>query len=266
MKIDIEAMPGEGGALLWPAPAGVPSCFKVVFATRVAVATEGPGFVNYGFDGIPGAAEARRNLCRLTGLNFDKLTVGRQKHTATAAVVDESLAGTGRDAPNESLAATDALITGLRGVPLGVTTADCVPVLLADPTAKAAAAVHAGWRGTVAGIVANTIEGMKRNFGSAPQNISAFLGPAIGPCCYEVGDDLLDQLPNGDMIFVEKREGRNYLNLYSWNAARLCDEGLDPKNIYVSEICTCCRPDLFFTYRGDKNCRGLNFSMIARLG
>jgi polyphenol oxidase len=265
LKIDIEALPGEGGVLVWPAPSGAPAGFKIVFATRVAVAPDGPHFVNYGFDGIPGAAESRRKLCRANGLSFERLTVGRQKHTATAALIDEALAGIGHDGPDDRLAETDALVTGLAGVPLAVTTADCVPILIADPVAKAAAAVHAGWRGTHAGIIANTVALMKERFGSSPRNLSVFLGPAIGPCCYEIGGDLYGLLPEGDRIFVEEREGRQFLNLYAWNAARLCDEGIEPKNVFLSEICTSCRTDLFFSYRGDRNCRGLNFSMIARL-
>ena len=265
MKIDIETLPGVGSVLLWPLPDGAPAGFKMVFATRVSLSPRGSEFVNYSVDGNTGGADARRNLCRATGLKFDKLTVGRQMHTATAALIDESLAGAGRDAIDERLTATDALVTALSDVPLGVTTADCVPILLADPVAKAAAAIHAGWRGTVGGVIAESVALMTGKLGCDPRNIRAYLGPAIGPCCYEVGGDLLDMLTISDMEFVRNREGRKYLDLYAWNAARLCDEGLEPKNINSADVCTCCRTDLFFSHRGDKECRGLNFSMIARL-
>ena len=265
MKLDFRTLPGEGGVLLWPVPAEEPPGFRIVFATRVALTPRGPRFVNYGFDGISGAVAARRNLCRFVGLPFDKFTVGKQVHSAAAARVGEAAAGAGRETPGTGIPATDALVTGLAGVPLAVTTADCVPILLADPVAKVAAAIHAGWRGALAGVVENTVALMKSGFGCEPWNIRAYIGPAIGPCCYEVGGDLTARLSPADMVFVEDRGGRHYLDLRAWNADRLLATGLEKKNVAAADVCTCCHAELFFSHRGDRDCIGSNVCVIARL-
>lgn len=263
MKLDCRALPGEGGVLLWPAPEDVPDGFRIVFATRVFLSPRGLGFVNYGFTGIPGSDAAKRNLCRILGLNFEKLTLCRQTHSADVALVDETSAGTGRGDADSIAITADALATDIEGVPLAVTTADCVPILIADPAARAAAAVHAGWRGTASGIVGNAVAAMRNNFRSEPRAMRAYLGPSIGPCCYEIGDELAAGLAKEDKEYIIERDGGRFLDLRAWNAARLRSAGLNPANIHAADACTKCRADLFFSYRGDKERMGSNISIIA---
>jgi len=265
LRIEHRTLPGEGGALFWPVTAYVPAGFRVAFATRVVLTSGTPRFVNYGFDGIPGAAAARRFLCRTLEIPFEGLTVGKQMHTAAAMRIDMETAGSGNEAPNGKMPISDGLATNLTGVTLGVTTADCIPILLADPVAKAIASIHAGWRGTLTGVIDNTITLMKNEFGADPANIFAYLGPSIGPCCYEVKDDTISRLAEADKLFLEKRGAAVYFDLRSWNTGRLRKNGIDPQNIWIADVCTCCHTELFFSHRGDKICKGLNFSTITRL-
>jgi polyphenol oxidase len=168
----------------------------------------------------------------------------------------------------------DASLTNSRGILLGVQTADCVPILLADPKERAIAAIHAGWRGTLARIAQKTVGEMRRHFGSNPANILAVLGPAIGACCYEVGTELVteftSQFADAEEYFDEPRTGEEpnplqwlnmmppghqpppknvRLDLRKANRSQLVAAGLRNANIFVSDLCTACHTDLFFSYR-----------------
>ncbi len=265
MRLEYHSLPGEGGALLWPLTAYVPVGFRVAFATRVVLTPGTPRFVNYGFDGIPGATAARRSLCKMLDIPFEGLTVGKQMHSSAVIRVDAESAGTGNDTPNTKMPISDGLATSLTGVTLGVTTADCIPILLAEPNTKAIASVHAGWRGILAGIIENTVSLMKTDLGADPANIFAYLGPSIGPCCYEVKDDTISRLSESDKLFLERRAGAVFFDLRAWSTGRLRKSGIDSQKIWNADVCTCCHTELFFSHRGDKTCKGLNFSMITRL-
>jgi YfiH family protein len=168
----------------------------------------------------------------------------------------------------------DASLTNSRGMLLGVQTADCVPILLVDPKERAIAAIHAGWRGTLARIAQKTVGEMRRHFGSNPANILAALGPAIGACCYEVGTELVteftSQFADAEEYFDEPRTGEEpnplqwlnkmppghqpppknvRLDLRKANRSQLVAAGLRNANIFVSDLCTACHTDLFFSYR-----------------
>lgn len=257
-------LPGETGILLWTVGDAAPPGFKVVFATKVTLAPGGPRFVDYGYSGGGEAAEARRKLCLILGLPFESLTSGEQVHSANVAVVDRRLAGSGRENSGDRLPGTDAMVTGLEGVPLAVFTADCVPILLVGPAAKTVAAVHAGWRGIVAGIIENTIGFLEREYDCAPRNLRAYLGPCIGPCCYEVREDLVSRLSPKELAFVGEREGRRFLNLKACCAGRIAALGVEPSNIWAADACTRCLPELFFSHRGDGQNKGSNISIVAR--
>ncbi|HVS89622.1 MAG TPA: peptidoglycan editing factor PgeF [Candidatus Acidoferrum sp.] len=182
----------------------------------------------------------------------------------------------------------DASATNQPGLLLGVQTADCVPILLVDPKKRAVAAVHAGWRGTLQRIVMKAIGRMHMQFGSRPADLLAALGPAIGGCCYEVGTEVaaafFTQFPNAAEWFDELRTGDEpnplqwlsmmppghqpppknvYLDLRKANRAELLDAGLREKNIFVSDFCTACRRDLFFSYRKEGAQSGRLMSVIG---
>jgi YfiH family protein len=182
----------------------------------------------------------------------------------------------------------DASITNRPGLLLAVQTADCVPILLVDPKKRAVAAIHAGWRGTLARIVIKAIGQMQMHFATNPADLLAAIGPSIGPCCYEVGTEVAtqfhSQFPEAPGWFDELRTGdepnpiqwlnrmppghqpppKNVrLDLKKANRAQLLAAGLRPQNIIVSDLCTACRPDLLFSYRKQGPRSGRLLSVIA---
>jgi YfiH family protein len=147
----------------------------------------------------------------------------------------------------------DALITNRPGLAISIRTADCYPILLADPQRRAVAAIHAGWRGTAAQIVRKTLEEMATEFGTDPRAVSAAIGPGIGACCYEVGEEVARQFGV---------EGRTHLDLASENRKQLEAAGVPPQNIEVLGVCTFCDAEHFFSYRREKEKAGRMTSFI----
>jgi len=157
----------------------------------------------------------------------------------------------------------DAAITSLSGVLLSVQTADCVPILLADSHARAIAAVHAGWRGTAAHIVETTVAELGRHYPIKPQDIVAAIGPHIGVCCYEIGEEVVDAIR--DTAAIERRPEwpKPHLNLGEANRRQLLRAGIPEKQIESSSLCTRCREDLFFSYRRDGARTGHMLSVVG---
>lgn len=172
----------------------------------------------------------------------------------------------------------DALISRARGLLLAIQTADCIPILLVDPRRRFIAAVHAGWRGTLARIAAKAVGRMQMEFGADPEDLLAALGPGIHRCCYEVGPDVVREFAaqhpgardwfDGSFDAMSSGEDPNplpwlsmmppghepapprcKLDLYAANAAILAAAGLKQKNIFCSDLCTSCHTDLLFSYR-----------------
>ena len=157
--------------------------------------------------------------------------------------------------------ACDALITNRVGVALGVTIADCVPILLFDPVRKAIGIVHAGWRGTSQEIAVQTIEQMRKDFGVEPAHIRVFIGPSAGACCYEVGEDVAVKFKNKIVSFKTKR---TFVDLKKENAAQFVCQGVNTKNIEVSRHCTICESGLFHSFRRDGATSGRMMAVICR--
>ena len=152
----------------------------------------------------------------------------------------------------------DALITDVAGAMVAVRTADCIPVLLVDTRLRAVAAVHAGWRGTVQRISALTVDAMISRFGSRPQDLTAAIGPGIGPCCYEVGEEVAAQFPERADL-----QGRTRVDLPEANRRQLIAAGLSPERIYKAGLCTCCSGEEFYSWRREHSRSG---RMIAAAG
>ena len=150
----------------------------------------------------------------------------------------------------------DAVVAGGPGVVAGVAVADCVPVLIADARTGAAAAVHAGWRGAVAGVVTAALVRMAADLGTRPDDVRLAIGPSIGPCCFEVGPEVVAAVEaawpsaRGAGAIVD-RQPRPHVDL--WRLARLAAEswGVRPEAIDVAAVCTSCQRDRFFSYRRD---------------
>jgi YfiH family protein len=148
----------------------------------------------------------------------------------------------------------DALLENTPGAVVAVRTADCIPVLLVDERLRAVAAVHAGWRGTVACIVQRAVESMRERFGTSPANLHAAIGPGIGQCCYEVGPEVAAQFGG---------QGRTHIDLAGANRRQLVEAGVTPGRIYASNLCTMCRPEDFHSFRRDGEAAGRLFSFAG---
>ncbi len=185
----------------------------------------------------------------------------KQVHGTDALVLDRPVAR------GEAFAGGwDALVTDQAEVLLTVRTADCVPVLVHDPVRNVVAAIHAGWRGAVAGIVPRTLSIMRQRFGSEPRSIWIGVGPSAGPCCYEVDEPVLAQLREGftgwRTVVLETGPNKAVLDLRSLVRRQAEAAGLAEEHISSVNVCTICHPDLFYSYRRDGTVRGTMVSGI----
>jgi YfiH family protein len=159
----------------------------------------------------------------------------------------------------------DALITDIPGVYVGVVTADCVPILLAargkDGGCTAVAAVHAGWRGTALKIAEKAVFALQDRFGVRPENTKAFIGPCVCQSCYETGPEVSQALGPQAAPFICEKGGKHYPDLRRINALWLQNAGV--REIHVSEECTCCRPDVYWSHRRHGTERGTQISAIC---
>jgi hypothetical protein len=161
---------------------------------------------------------------------------------------------------------TDALITAEQGIPLMLFFADCVPVLIFDPVGKAVAAVHAGWKGTVASIGQKAVLAMQERFGTRPEDCLAAIGPSIGPCCYEVDQPVVEALeqafPWWEDLIIPRGE-RWMLDLWEANRRQLEAIGVHKRNIEISGVCTSCNTELFYSHRAEKGKTGRFGAIIS---
>jgi YfiH family protein len=184
-------------------------------------------------DGAEARADALARVARaLDGRG--RLLLLRQVHGARVV-----------EAPWDGAPEADASVASSPGLILGIQTADCLPVLLVDPRRRAVAAAHAGWKGTAAGIATRAVEALVGR-GSDPRDLVAAIGPGIGPCCYEVGEELRDALgPSAAPFFRPGPNGRPHLDLRALNARQLEAAGLAAGAIHHVADCTRCRADLY---------------------
>ena len=153
----------------------------------------------------------------------------------------------------------DAIVSNAPGILAGVKTADCVPILIGDPRTGAFAAVHAGWRGTLAAVGTKALKRMVTEYETNPDDVLVAIGPAAGACCYEVGTDVIQSFRNSfpkQDLFTETRTDHACIDLLKANRAQLTLAGVAPERINVAPLCTMCRTDLFFSYRREKNVQG----------
>lgn len=155
------------------------------------------------------------------------------------------------DAARSCATAADIIMTNTADTAVAVMAADCVPILLFDPVTGAAGAAHAGWRGTASGVAQAAVREMTAQFGSRPADLIAAIGPSIGPCCYQVGEDVLAAFgSNGRRWCFRLRDGW-MLNLWNATSDQLVEAGLQTGNVHSSELCTAMHADLLDSYRRD---------------
>lgn len=203
-------------------------------------------------DDSAAVVDNRRRVCRALGCGLDDLVSCEQVHGTRIAVVDDKDAGRGAMEYSTALPQTDGLITATPGVMLSLYFADCVPVLLLDPVTPAVGLAHAGWKGTAGRIAVRALEAMAETFGTSPSDCLAAVGPSIGPCCYEVGEEVAQAVAasvDGGERCVG-RDGRLHtLDLPEANMLQLADAGIRPESIAAAGICTRCQADGFFSHR-----------------
>ena len=161
-----------------------------------------------------------------------------------------------------AVAQCDALVTDQKGVILGVLSADCVPILLYDPTHGVVAAIHAGWRGSAAKITAKCVATIQKEFDTDPSDIVAGIAPSIGRCCYEVGGEVAAHFAQYEGV-VESQGEKYMLDLPEVNRLQLVTAGVPSSHIELSGICTACHDEDFFSYRKTGGCSGRFLTMIG---
>jgi len=254
------------------------------FSTRPSGAStlESEKVLNLGFmewDARENVLANRRKLQSALGAANFHLAALKQIHSDVIHLVSPSV---------KDPCKGDASATNRAGILLAIQTADCVPILLVDPRKRAVAAIHAGWRGTLARITEKAVGRMQLEFGSNPAHLLAAIGPSIGPCCYEVAADFVTkftaQFADAQDYFDEARTGdepnplqwlnmkppghqpppKNVrLNLRKANRSQLLAAGLRHQNIFTSDLCTACRTDLLFSHRREGPLSGRLMSVIG---
>jgi YfiH family protein len=234
------------------------------FSTRLGGVSDGPyAGLNLGLSSGDDEAAVRANRARWAealGLPAPFFTL----HQVHGPVVYDLTAD---DATEPAAFQGDGIVTAAPGRAIGVFTADCAPILLAAPATGVVAAVHAGWRGTVAGVAAAAVATMAARHGVAPADLVAAIGPTIGPCCFEVGDEVVAALraaPWAGMAdAVVPRTPKAHADLFAANAAQLVAAGLRPENVHASRACTACDATSFYSWRRDAGTTGRLQAVIA---
>lgn len=241
--------------------------FANAFSTRgggVSAFPEGSlNLAGFDQDSAENIRENRRRFISALGGGWS-LAACWQVHGSDVLVIREP------DDPRSESERCDALATNLKGVLLGVKTADCVPVVIGDPRSGACAAVHAGWRGTLAEIVKSALARLREEFGTKAADVRAALGPAALGCCYEVGAEVVEpfrsKFTDAASLFKPTHGGHALVDLHEANRRQLVEAGVAAERIHALPLCTMCRPDLFFSYRQDRKLYGRTGRLLSVIG
>lgn len=202
-------------------------------------------------------------MAKTMGVELADMVYSHQTHTTNVLRVTREHAGMGFTV-TRNFHDVDGFVTDVPGLMLVTAYADCVPLYFADTRLHVIGLSHSGWRGTVNNMAQATVDKMSYEFGSRPCDIAAFIGPSICASCYEVGDDVARNFRDrygaeSEKILTKKEaasEDKYYLNLHAANRINMLNAGISPQNIHVTDICTCCNPELLFSHRASKGKRG----------
>lgn len=220
---------------------------KAIFTTRVDGDRNNPlrGF-NLSFtEGFEEEVtiKNRSHVASLFEVSLNSFILPVQRHTDKVCIII--------DPTTQSPIEADAVITSMKGIVLGVLVADCVPILVYDPEAGIVGAIHAGWRGTSSGIIKKSLSLMKKEFNTSLSKTRISIGPSIKWCCYEVGHDVLNAIEKetGNITEYSRGKGNGKYCVDLATANRLQAESLGIRNIWISEECTSCYPEKYYSYR-----------------
>ena len=235
------------------------------FSTRLGGVSEGIfSSMNVSFtrgDREEAVRENYRRLGAAMGFSCENLVCSDQTHTVNLRVVTEEDRGKGFVRPKD-YTDIDGLVTDVPGLVLAAFYADCVPLYLVDPVRRCIGLSHAGWRGTVGKIGKKTVELMREQYGSRPEDLVAAIGPSICQSCYEVSKDVIEKFQEAfderfwPELFYEKDGGKYQLNLWRANELGFLEAGVRAERIAAAGVCTCCNPELLFSHRASRGRRG----------
>lgn len=208
----------------------------------------------YSEDDIDCVAENRERLAGILNISEEDIIVPHQTHDDKVLIVDEAFLRKTDLEKVQILNGVDALITNQRNICIGITTADCVPVLVYDPEKQILAAVHAGWKGTIAKIAGKTVAKMIDVFDCNPNNLYMGIGPCISQKHFEVGDEVVAAFEKAGFLMDEisyrdEETGKAHIDLQRTNQLILIEAGIPEKNIEEANLCTFANPDKFFSAR-----------------
>lgn len=196
-------------------------------------------------DDIKNVMQNHQELSQLLEFEQNNLIHMKQIHSADVHIVQDN-----DDFTNPQ--SCDALITNKTSTPLMVMVADCSPILFYDEKEKLIAAVHAGRQGAFKNIIKNTLQTMQNRFNAKPQNIVVSIGASIGVCCYEVGAEIYEEAKSLHLEYAfEQRDGSYYLDVNKILKKQLLDSGINPNNLEISQDCTCCNTQKYYSYRAE---------------
>ncbi len=243
------------------------------FSTRLGGVSQPPhASLNISFsrpDDPHAVLENRRRLAAALGFQLHDVVVAAQVHGTTVTSVLPEHRGRGAFSADTVLPPSDALITDQPGLVLWGSFADCTPVLFVDPVRHVVGLAHAGWQGTVGDIVGATVAALQDNFACQPAELLAVIGPAIGPCCYEVGEPVISQVCErfpaqaDDLLLRAPGRERPHLDLWRANALLLERAGLHPERIITMQVCTACQVERFFSHRREQGATGRFAAVIG---
>lgn len=243
---------------------------KHCFSTRKGGVSEGYyATMNMGFQRGDKRENVQKNyeiLCKEIDVDYRNLVLGAQKHTTNIRVVTEQDKGKGI-VKQSDIDFTDGMITNKKQIALTVFGADCVPIFFVDTVKKAIGVCHAGWRGTVNGIVLEVLKKLKQNYDCQPKDIVVAIGPSIGQCCFQVDDPVVKEFRQklnfaNDVIQPDKEDGRYKIDLWKTNAMLLKSAGVLQQNIEIAYLCTKCNHELFYSHRVTQEKRGIMVGIL----
>lgn len=210
--------------------------------------------------------ENRRRYLELFSFTPENMVCCEQVHGNSVAVVGEEEQGRGALDYKTSLPGYDAMVCRTPGIILSTFYADCVPIYLFNPVQRVVAIAHSGWKGTMGRIAVQTLRVMQREFGCSPDNTEVFVGPGIGGCCFQIGQDLVKQVKEEfpGLNGILKYESDEYTwDLQLTNRLMLQETGVRSENITVCELCTACNTETFFSYRREQGKTGRMAAVIG---
>lgn len=235
------------------------------FSTRFGGVSEGIFFsMNLSFtrgDNPECVTENYKRISNAIGFDYRDIVMSDQTHSTNIRIVSNLDKGKGIT-KEKDFKEVDGLVTNVPGIPLVTLFADCVPLYFVDPVKKVIGLSHSGWKGTLNKIGNRTVEVMHETYGCKPSDIVACVGPSICQDCYEVGEDVAERFIGQystskiNKILYKKNSDKYQLNLWKANEISLLEAGIQPYNLALPDICTCCNKDILFSHRGLQGKRG----------